>query len=170
MKRQKKKSQKLPTRQAVPKTNAAATEQGLDRRAFFGKVRNLALYGAIGGGVAWYFVKEVDAAICEGDLSRIGNGVPTVVQVHDPQCPRCVALQKEAREAVSSFEDGELQFLVANIRTEEGRRLANKHRVGHVTLLLLDGAGKRRRTIVGPNTSDYLERQFQSHVKSMTSK
>ena len=34
----------------------------------------------------------VEATIREGDLSQIGNGTPTVVQIHDPQCPRCVAL------------------------------------------------------------------------------
>ena len=108
------------------------------------------------------------AAICEGDLTRIGNGVPTVVQILDLQCQQCVALQKEAREAASEFEDDELQFVVANIRSEKGRRLGNEHRVGHVTLLLFDGNGKLRCTILGPNASAYLERQFRSHVRQVT--
>ncbi len=105
MKRQKKKPQKSVARQTAPKSKVTEPVRDIDRREFFGKMRNFPLYGAIGGGVAWYFVKEVDAAICEGDLSRIGNGVPIVVQVHDPQCPRCVALQQKARDAVSNFKD-----------------------------------------------------------------
>jgi len=168
VKRQRRKAKKSTKRQ--PATTAAPVVQTetLDRRSFLSKARNIALYTAVGGSVGWYLVSEVDAAICGGDLTRIGNGVPTVVQIHDPQCPQCVALQKEALEAASEFEDDELQFVVANIRSEKGRRLANEHRVGHVTLLLFDGNGKRRRTIVGPNASAYLERQFRSHVRQVT--
>jgi len=168
VKRQKRKAKKAAKRQPVAPTAPAAQPEAMDRRSFLNKARNIALYTAVGGGVGWYLVSEVDAAICEGDLTRIGNGVPTVVQIHDPQCPQCVALQREAREAASGFDDEELQFVVANIRSEKGRRLANEHRVGHVTLLLFDGEGKRRRTIVGPNGSDYLERQFRSHVRQVT--
>ena len=94
--------------------------------------------------------------------------MPTVVQIHDLQCPQCVVLQKEAREAATEFEDDKLQFVVANLRSEKGRRLDNEHRVGHVTLLLFDGNGKLRCTIVGPNASAYLERQFRSHVRQVT--
>ena len=65
------------------------------------KARKIARYTAVGGIVGWYLVSEVDGAICEGDLTRIGNGVPTVVQILDLQCQQCVALQKEAREAAS---------------------------------------------------------------------
>ncbi|MEC9184642.1 MAG: hypothetical protein VX930_10215 [Pseudomonadota bacterium] len=61
-----------------------------------------------------------------------------------------------------------MQFVVANIRSGKGRRLGNEHRVGHVTLLLFDGNGKLRCTIVGPNASAYLERQFRSHVRQVT--
>ncbi len=64
--------------------------------------------------------------------------MPVVVQVNDPQYFRCVALQKNAREAVSNFEAGELQFLAAIIRTEKSRLIANEHHVKHWTLLLLD--------------------------------
>ena len=58
---------------------------------------------------------------------------------------------------VSSFEYAELQFLAANIRKEKSCRLVSEHRAGHAPPLLLGVAGKRRRTIVGPNTSDYFE-------------
>ena len=71
---------------------------------------------------------------------------------------------------VSSFEYAELQFLAANIRKEKSCRLVSEHRAGHAPPLLLGVAGKCRRTIVGPNTSDYFERQFRSYVKSTVAK
>ncbi|MEM8951332.1 MAG: thioredoxin domain-containing protein, partial [Pseudomonadota bacterium] len=125
---------------------------------------NSALAVAAVGGVGWYVVSEVRAGIEEGDLSKIGNGIPTIVQIHDPQCPTCQALQREAREALDQFEDGELQYLVANIRQDKGQRFAAKHGVPHVTLLLFDGAGEHRHTLSGPNTAQNLERAFRQHL------
>lgn len=150
----------------APAQASAPAVTGIRQERF----RQFAVVFAVIGAVGWYLVGEVNAAICEGDLSRIGNGVPAVVQIHDPQCPHCVALQKEARDAVSNFDEDELLFLVANIRHSEGRRLANAHRVGHVTLLLFDGDGKRRRILAGPNKSEYLTREFRSHLKSLRPK
>ena len=96
--------------------------------------------------------------------------MPVVVQVNDSQRLRCVAPQKDAQVTVSSFEYVELKFLVANIRKEQSRCLANEHRAGHVPRLLLGVEGKRRRTIVDPNPSDYFERQLRSYVKSTVAK
>ena len=107
---------------------------------------------------------EVRATIQEGYLTRIGNGIPTIVQIHDPQCPKCVALQQETRDALSNFEDGKLQYLVANIRTVEGKMLATSHGVGHVTLLLFDGQGRKLNTLVGSNTGRYLTEMFRDHL------
>ena len=100
----------------------------------------------------------------EHDLSLIGNGIPAVVQIHDPQCQRCVALQRETRDALCEFDESELQFLVANIRSEEGRALAAAHGVGHVTLLLFDASGQRRAVLAGSNESEYLAAAFRRHI------
>jgi hypothetical protein len=45
-------------------------------------------------------------------------------------------LLKESREAMKGFEPGELQFVIAGLNTTEGRALADRYRVGKVTLLL----------------------------------
>lgn len=137
----------------------------IDRREALGRLRNGALVAVGVGGLGWYVVSEVRAGIEEADLSKIGNGMPTIVQIHDPQCPVCQALQRETRDALERFEDGELQYLVANIRQDKGRRLADKHGVQHVTLLLFDGQGERREILTGPNTSDNLERIFRQHLE-----
>ena len=124
------------------------------------KLKMGALALAILGGAGWFVTEEVRATVQEHDLSKLGNGVATVVQVHDPQCPKCVALQRETRDALDSFADDELQLLVANIRTDEGRAFARKHRVAHVTLILFDGKGERRHTLTGPNSAENLEPVF----------
>lgn len=139
--------------------------KGIDRRDFFARLRNGALVLAGTGAVGWYIVSEVRAGIQEADLTKIGNGIPTIVQIHDPQCPVCQALQKEARAALEQFDDGELQYLVANIRQDKGRRLANQHGVQHVTLLLFDGDGERQEILAGPNSSANLERAFRRHLE-----
>ena len=111
---------------------------------------------------------EVRATIQEGDLTRIGNGIPTIVQIHDPQCPKCVALQQETRDALSNFEDGKLQYLVANIRTVEWKMLATSHAVSHVTLLLLNEQSRKLITLVGSNTSRYLTEMFRGYLSRST--
>ena len=103
----------------------------------------------------------------EHDLTRLGQGVPTVVQIHDPNCPRCTALQRTARAAMSGFDETELVFLVANITTEEGRAIATANGVGHVTLLLFDGEGRRRQVLQGPSTEAALEDAFRAHVNAL---
>ena len=151
---------------AKQKASQAATKGDVGRRDFLGKLRNGAFLIAAVGAVGWYVVSEVRAGIDEADLTKIGNGIPTVVQIHDPQCPVCQALQKEARTALEAFEDGELQYLVANIRQDKGRSLAAKHGVQHVTLLLFDGNGERKEILSGSNTADYLEEAFRRHLES----
>lgn len=169
MKRQKRKT--TPRKKQANGTGADAAKSAprrrkpLNRRAFLENVGYYAAGAAIVGGGGWYFVGSVRAGIAEQDLSRLGNGIPTVVQIHDPQCPSCLALQREARKAISELEDGSIQFLVANIREEEGRRLADKHGVGHVTLLLFNGRGRRVGVLVGENRSDYLVTEFQRLVR-----
>lgn len=138
--------------------------RGLRRRAALLRIRNAVVAFAAVGGVGWYLAEEVRATHREHDLSRLGNGIATVVQIHDPQCPTCRALQRETRDALEAFAPDELQYLVANIRTNEGRAFARAHRVRHVTLLLFDAEGNRRDTLVGSSTARTLERVFRRHV------
>ena len=65
---------------------------------------------------------------------------------------------------MKSFEEDELQFLVANIRQDTGQNLADTHRVGHVTLLLFDAEGKRQGTLVGVSSSKNLASSFRRHI------
>ena len=164
MKRQRNKSRRPSKSNRNQPAGAEIFEKRPARRAFLKKLRTGAVATIVGGSGSWLLINEVRATMREHDLSRIGNGIPAVVQIHDPQCPRCVTLQREARDALCNFDDTELQFLVANIRSAEGRELAATHGVGHVTLLLFDASGQRREVLAGPNESEYLTSAFRRHL------
>lgn len=128
---------------------------------------NAAIYSggavALAGG-SWYAFDAVAAQSRESDLSTLGNGVPAVVQIHDPNCPTCNRLRLEAREAACSFGEDRLQFRVASLMTDEGRALATRHRVGKITLLMFDGDGTMRTVLPGLNDAAHLAPVFQRHV------
>lgn len=165
MKRQKTRS-KSKAKQAAHAAAPAQAAETTSRRSFLKHARTYGVLAAVGAGLAWWVVSDVGASIGEHDLDKIGNGIPSVVQVHDPSCPTCKALMREARSAMESFGDGELQYLVANLTQDDGAKLAREHGVGKVTLLLFDGNGTYRTTLSGPNSAEDLERAFRRHIES----
>ena len=159
MKRRKKRSRK-------PAAAAPAPEQARpSRREVLRRVRNWSIGISVAGASGWFMIKDVRATLREHDLSQIGNGVAAVVQIHDPNCSMCTALQRETRDAICEIDSPDLQYLVANIHTDEGRKLAAAHGVGHVTLLLFDGDGKRHGIITGTKDSTYLIDAYRQHLK-----
>ena len=119
----------------------------------------------IAGGTGAYFYNAYQNDLAERDLSKIGNGKPAIVQIHDPNCPMCNALQKNARSALLNFEDGDLEYLVANIRTSKGRQFANQHNVPHVTLLLFNKRGRLENILQGVRGEDELVTVFKQLLK-----
>ena len=144
---------------AKPQTESAPTDAG--RRHFLRKARNYAVGIAVAGSAGLFVTQYVRSAIHEHDLSRLNNGRPTVVQIHDPQCPICQALQREARKALKHFDDDQLDFLIANIRSSEGRAFANRYGVPHVTLLLIDSEGDLKSALQGQREADELRSEFE---------
>ena len=99
----------------------------------------------------------------EHDLSVIGQGVPTVVQVHDPGCQLCQRLRKNANEAMRGLDD-QLLYRVADVTTRAGHAIQRRHQVPHVTLLLFDGDGELRNVLNGVRDSDSLRKAFELHL------
>lgn len=163
MKKQRK-SKQAPKQGAKTAADTKAPN-GMGRRKFLGLTRN----GAIGllavGGAGFLLVQHVEGSIREHDLSRIGNGTPTVVQIHDPQCSQCLALQRQTRTALKQFDDGAINYVIANIRSADGRNFANRYGVQHVTLLLFDANGEHRSTLQGQRSSGELVQNFR-HIVS----
>ena len=156
------KSKKSSTQARKKRQHEQATQP--DKRNTLKLLRN----GALGlGAVALagvFGTRAVRATIQESDLSRIGNGKPSIVQVHDPDCALCTRLQKEARQAVKQLDDPDLQFLVANIMSTEGAAFSRRYGVPHVTLVLFDGKGDVQGVLQGVRQDDELLPEFQALV------
>lgn len=166
MKRKKHKTKSTKNSPATPTDIKEPPKRKLTRRDFLGNSVMYSVGVVAVGGAGLYFAKTMSVSARESELSDIGNGVPTVVQIHDPSCPTCNALLCEAREATCAIGDDKLQFRVANIMTEEGYALAKEHGVGKITLLLFDGDGEKRLTLRGMNEAENLTPAFERHVKN----
>ena len=92
----------------------------------------------------------------EHDLSVIGNGTATVVQIHDPKCQLCLRLQRVVSNTKSDFKD-KVQFRTANIKTNKGERFADRYDVSNVTLLFFNKKGKHVNTMEGVSSKQQVK-------------
>ena len=128
-------------------------------------IRSWVIIAALAIGAGYFIINEVNASIKEHDLSRIENNVATIVQIHDPQCSLCLALQKQTKSALSDIDPEKIDYVVANIRTKKGRDFANSYRVQHVTLLLFDKKGKLKNTLYGERQAEEIKREIERVIK-----
>jgi len=98
------------------------------------------------------------------DLSVIGNGTPTVVQIHDHNCQLCRQLKSNLDNVKTDFTE-EVQFKTANILAKKGANFAQKHDVAHVTLLFFNGQGKRVNTLQGVSSKDEIRTALEQLAK-----
>ena len=145
--------------QTPSQTGAGGTSRSdaVNRRHLLRLARNVLIAGGLVGGGGYALARTVLTTMYEHDLDRIGNGRPTVVQIHDPSCSMCMALQRETRKALERIEGDPVDYVVANISTPEGRNFAASHGVQHVTLLLFDAGGDLRDVLVGERRSYQIE-------------
>lgn len=161
-----KKKRTKPQKRSKAKVSTDTSVQDPARRSFLARSGKWLVGVAVLGGAAGFGVSAVRATAREQDLSRVGQGIPTVVQIHDPSCSLCNALQKETREALEGFDDKTLDYVVANVKTDEGRAFANLHRQPHVTLLLMDPDGNAVQVLNGPQDSEHLRSVFEAHARA----
>lgn len=166
MKKQRKRSQPKRHDTEAELAAIAVREKADSRRRFLRLVRNGAIALPFAAGIGFFTVQSTLASMCEADLSQIGQGKPTIVQIHDPQCSLCRTLQSQTRRALKDFDDNTFTYLVANIKTSEGRAFAAEYRVPHVTLLLFDARGKMVDIVRGPTELDRLRSVFQDHLST----
>lgn len=157
MQKNKKQKRQARKRSAAPVASAEPT-----RRDALKLLRNGTIGAIAVGGVGWWVASGVRAVAAEQDLTRVGQGKPTIVQIHDPQCALCTELQRQARKALKDFDDDDLVYLVASTRTEEGAAFANGLGLSHVTLVLMNGDGQVENVLQGVRQSDELKGHFQA--------
>lgn len=134
------------------------------RRVALGKIAAYAGGAALligGGGV---LAMDYRKSLIEHDLTVVGQGVPVIVQIHDPQCSMCTALQKQTRRALKSFSGDDVLYRIANIRTDEGAAFQARAALPHVTLVLFDGNGERVHVIQGITPASELKQAFQTYL------
>jgi len=145
------------SKKRIKSTPSKAEAGGLSRRAL---LRGGAAASAVVLGGGFWGVSSFRSYAAEHDLTRVGKGDLAIVQVHDPQCPTCTALQKQTRKALRDFDDCGLVYLVADIKTPEGAAFARRFNSPHVTLLLFDGQGELRRRVQGMQQASALVEVF----------
>ncbi|MFC3852989.1 hypothetical protein ACFOSD_09125 [Salinispirillum marinum] len=145
------------------KSRKAATEKKAKKRTPWQRLRRLKglLVVAVGllvvFGTAWFY--QAQNAYLR-DVSVIGNGSPTVVQLYDQNCSTCRQLDRNAEAAVEQVST-ELQFRVLNLNTVSGRQFAQRYQGGQTTLLYFDRTGRHVNTITGVQSTDFLVNSFQ---------
>ncbi|MFY0663994.1 MAG: hypothetical protein JXQ97_05170 [Natronospirillum sp.] len=108
------------------------------------------------GGVAWFYqAQHADMR----DVSVIGNGTPTVVQLYDQNCVTCRQLDKNAKAAMRGYND-DLQFRIVNLNVPSGQAFAQRYNGGQTTLLYFDGNGRHVTTVTGVQSSADLQESF----------
>ncbi|MFT4619734.1 MAG: hypothetical protein ACI9KS_001828 [Sulfitobacter sp.] len=154
------------------KKNARKTAQAQrNAPADEGKRNTLKLLraGAIGavalGGIGVFSIRAVQATVAEQDLTTIGQGRPTIVQIHDPSCSLCTELQRQTKSALKAMDATGLDYRVANIRSDVGASFANGAGAAHVTLLLYNAEGTLVRRMEGVRQADELRGAFEALLR-----
>ena len=148
------------------KAEVAPAAPVMTRRNVLRWGRNGAIAAVVIGGAGYVGTGWYREYLAEHDLTRLGQGKPAVVQVHDPQCPICLALQHETRAAMKQFGECDFLYLVADIKQEKGAAFAARHNVPHVTLLLLDGEGAVKQVLRGPRQQAELATILATHFET----
>ncbi len=165
MKRSKRQPKPQTRKKAAPASKPAPVPAKTRRQMLGGLAKTGLGIAVIGGGAGLFLTRTVKADMYEHDLGRIGQGVPMVVQVHDPHCPTCLSLQRQVRKAMRAFGEDELQYAIASLEKPEGRELALNHGVGKITLLLFDAKGERQDVLHGVINANLLEQRFRRHIE-----
>ncbi|WP_424968741.1 hypothetical protein [Dinoroseobacter sp. S375] len=157
----------MPRKSSKTRSKSAKTPAAPEmptRRETLRTFRNGALGALVLGGIGVFSVNAVRATIAEQDLSVIGTGLPTIVQIHDPQCTLCIELQRETRKALEGLDSDMVAYRIASIRTPDGTAFAHRHGQSHVTLVLLEGAGAVQQILQGVRPADELRGHFDALI------
>jgi len=98
------------------------------------------------------------------DLSLVGKGKPSVVFVRDKNAVQTFGIL----EALNSIRDkyhGQVEFLLTDFNTPQGRAFMAANDAPRVTLVLLDGGGKKVNIIYPPQTTESLQQEIEGLLK-----
>lgn len=153
----KKKQRKQKPKVATSKQSTAnSITSVLNRRNALKLLIGVPVAGAAGAAIHRYDVQNRGLH----DLTSVGQGRPTIVQVHDPACQICKRLMNNTRKALKDRDD--IVYRVADITTSDGAEFQQKHHSAITTLLLFDENGKRVGTVQGVTPVNELKDRFKA--------
>lgn len=132
-----------------------------DRRAALNRLAGWGVGIAVLGAFGAWSVGTVRARMDENDLSTVGQGVPTIVQVHDTTCSVCRTLMRETRATLADMDQDRLHYRVASLQTGQGRSFAARFGADKSTLLLFDRRGTLKQRLVGHRPEEQLKPIFE---------
>ena len=80
------------------------------------------------------------------DLSRVGAGTNTAVLIHNKNRVQSLDLMSRVDQVRSDFED-HVEFLIADVDTDSGRRFMQAQQIGNIGLVLFSPDGTRLRVV-----------------------
>lgn len=98
------------------------------------------------------------------DLSRIGKGKATAVLVRDKNAVQSFDLM-EVMNGIRDQYAGQVEFLLTDSDTPEGRAFITAHGAARVTLVLLDAEGKLIKVLYPPQTAESLRQELAAVLK-----
>lgn len=150
-------SKKLSKAQKAKKA-AEAKPSTLSRRKFIIIPAAVVAIGIAAFGIHAFEKKQRELH----DLSVIGNGTPTVVQIHDQSCQICMRLKKITKTITS--DDDRVQYRIADIGSEKGRTFQQQYNESKTTLLFFDAKGKHVHTTRGLQDAENVQASIETLI------
>lgn len=101
------------------------------------------------------------------DLTRIGKGKPTVVFVRDKNAVESMGMINLLGDIRSKFA-GQVEFLLTDYDTPQGRAFISTSHAAPITLVLFDAGGKQLKILTAPQTAASLEKEITSITGAKT--
>ena len=80
------------------------------------------------------------------DLSRVGAGANTAVLIHNKNRVQSLDFMSRVDQVRSDFED-HVEFLIADVDTDSGRKFMQAQQIGNIGLVLFSPDGTRLRVV-----------------------
>ena len=103
------------------------------------------------------------------DLSRIGKGKAAVVLVRDKFAVQSFDLM-EVMNGIRNQYAGQVEFLLTDSDTPEGRAFITANGAARVSLMLLDAEGKPVKILYPPQTAESLQQEIAAVLKAAPEK
>lgn len=114
-------------------------------------------------GVGWFFWNQLPKGSYPTDLSRIGQGQPSLVLTLNGNFMAGVEMMPVLDSLRQDFGD-QMLFLVASMGLPEGQAFAQRHQTADGSLVVFDAGGAPLAVLHGPRTAPELRPLLQQAV------